>query len=72
MRCGCIMERRQCLIRIAGIFLEMSMVSAKKLSCWDFDDVGSRFSACLSDNCWSPLPRIMVLYSHQLPCVEVG
>ena len=70
--CGCIMERRQCLIKIADIFLEMSTVSAKNLSCWGLDDVGSSFSACLSDNCWSPFPCIMVLYSHQLPCIEVG
>ena len=69
--CGCIMETRQCLIGVADIFLEMSMVSAKNLSCWSFNDVGSRFSTCLSDNCWSPLPHIMVLYSHLLPCVEV-
>ena len=26
--CGCIMERRQCLIRIADIFLKMPTVSA--------------------------------------------
>ena len=68
--CGCIIERRQCLIRIAVIFLEMSTVSAKSLSCWGFDDVGSWFSACLPDSCWSLLPRIMILYSHQLPCVR--
>ena len=70
--CGCIMERRQCLIRIADIFLKMSTVSAKNLSCWGFDDVGSWFSACLSDNCYNLLPLIMVLYPNQLPCVKVG
>ena len=64
MMCGCIMVRRQCLIRIADIFLEMSTVSAKNLSCCGFDNIGSWFSASLSNNCWSPLPRIMVLYSH--------
>ena len=69
--CGCIMERHQCLIRTTDIFLEMPTVSVKNLSCWDFDDVGSWFSACLSDNCRSLLPHIMVLYSHQFPCVEV-
>ena len=69
---GCIMERRQCLIRIADILLEMSTVSAKNLSCLGFDGIGSWFSACLSANCWSPLPLIMVLYSHQMPYVEVG
>ena len=63
--CGCIMEKRQCYIKLADLRC------LRFLQSWRFDDIGSRFSACLSDTCWSPLHRIMVLYSHQLPCVEV-
>ena len=46
-----ILWRCQCLIRVADIFLEMSTISAKNLSCWGFNDVGSWFNACLSDKC---------------------
>ena len=56
------MERCQCLIRIVDIFLEIIMVSLKNLTRWGFNDVGPWFSAGMSDNCWSPLSRIMVLY----------
>ena len=47
--CGCIIERCQCLIRIADIFLEMPTVSAKNPFGWGFIDVRLSFSACLSD-----------------------
>ena len=49
----------------------MSAISTKNLSCWGLNNVGTRFSAGLSGNRWTPSSGVLVLYSDPLSCNQI-